>query len=50
MKRIYKSIALFLVMILMIGNATNDFVVVSTDGFIRTYFRPDSGKSYFDRQ
>lgn len=30
--------------------ATNDFVVVSTDGFIRTYFRPDSGKSYFDRQ
>ncbi|SNU06891.1 Fibronectin type III domain-containing protein [Lachnospiraceae bacterium] len=30
--------------------ATNDFVVVSTDGYIRTYFRPDSGKSYFDKQ
>ena len=30
--------------------ATNDFVVVSRDGYIRTYFRPDSGKSYFDKQ
>lgn len=29
---------------------TNDFVVVSTDGYIRTYFRPDSGKAYYDRQ
>lgn len=29
---------------------TNEFVVVSTDGFIRTYFCPDSGKRYFDRQ
>ena len=29
---------------------TNEFVVVSTDGFIRTYFLPDSGKAYFDRQ
>jgi len=30
--------------------ATNDFVVVSTDGYIRTYFWPDAGKAYFDRQ
>jgi len=29
---------------------TNEFVVVSTDGYIRTYFCPDSGKAYFDRQ
>ena len=29
---------------------TNEFVVVSTDGHIRTYFNPDAGKSYFDRQ
>lgn len=30
--------------------ATNDFVVVSTDGYIRTYFRPDDGIRYFQRQ
>lgn len=30
--------------------ATNEFVVVSTDGYIRTYFNPDSGKRYFDKQ
>lgn len=30
--------------------ATNEFVVLSTDGYIRTYFLPDGGKSYFDRQ
>lgn len=30
--------------------STNDFVIVSTDGYIRTYFRPDKGKDYFDRQ
>lgn len=30
--------------------ATNDFVVVSTDGYIRTYFRPDSGMKYFEKQ
>lgn len=30
--------------------STNDFVIVSTDGYIRTYFRPDKGKSYYDRQ
>ena len=29
---------------------TNEFVVVSKDGFIRTYFCPDSGKKYFDKQ
>ena len=25
-------------------------VVVSTDGYVRTYFNPDAGKKYFDRQ
>ena len=29
---------------------TNEFVVLSLDGFIRTYFLPSSGKKYFDRQ
>ena len=29
---------------------TNEFVVVSTDGYIRTYFYPNAGKKYFDRQ
>lgn len=29
---------------------TNEFVILSTDGFIRTYFLPDSGKKYYDRQ
>ena len=29
---------------------TNDFVIVSTDGYIRTYFRPDDGIDYFNRQ
>ena len=29
---------------------TGDFVVLSLDGYIRTYFRPSSGKKYFDRQ
>jgi len=29
---------------------TNEFVVLSTDGYIRTYFNPGSGKAYFDRQ
>ena len=29
---------------------TNEFVVVSTDGYIRTYFNPDAGRKYFDRQ
>ena len=29
---------------------TNEFVVVSKDGFLRTYFKPDKGKAYFDKQ
>lgn len=29
---------------------TNEFVVVSTDGYLRTYFNPDRGKAYFDKQ
>ena len=29
---------------------TNDFVILSTDGYIRTYFRPDGGKKYYDKQ
>ncbi len=30
--------------------STNEFVVVSTDGYIRTYFNPDRGIDYFNRQ
>lgn len=30
--------------------ATNEFVVVSTDGYIRTYFLPDRGIDYFNKQ
>ena len=30
--------------------ATNEFVVVSTDGYIRTYFCPDSGIKYYNKQ
>ena len=29
---------------------TNEFVILSKDGYIRTYFLPDAGKDYFDRQ
>ena len=29
---------------------TNEFVVVSTDGYIRTYFNPSDGIDYFNRQ
>ncbi len=29
---------------------TNEFVVVSVDGYIRTYFLPGSGKKYYDKQ
>ncbi len=29
---------------------TNEFVVLSTDGYIRTYFWPDAGKKYYDKQ
>ena len=30
--------------------STNEFVVLSTDGYIRTYYLPRGGKKYFDRQ
>lgn len=30
--------------------STNEFVIVSTDGYIRTYFKPNDGKDYFDKQ
>lgn len=30
--------------------STNEFVIVSTDGYIRTYFNPDAGISYYNRQ
>ena len=30
--------------------ATNEFVIVSTDGYIRTYFNPDSGIKYYNKQ
>ncbi len=30
--------------------ATNEFVILSTDGYIRTYFLPEGKKAYFDRQ
>ncbi len=30
--------------------STNEFVVLSKDGYIRTYFRPSGGKKYFDKQ
>ena len=29
---------------------TNEFVILSTDGYIRTYFNPSSGISYYNRQ
>ncbi len=29
---------------------TNEFVIVSTDGYIRTYFYPSGGISYYNRQ
>lgn len=29
---------------------SNEFVIVSTDGYIRTYFRPNDGIKYFNRQ
>lgn len=29
---------------------TNEFVVVSTDGYIRTYFNPSAGIDYYNRQ
>lgn len=30
--------------------STNEFVVVSTDGYIRTYFKPSAGIDYYNRQ
>lgn len=30
--------------------ASNDLVIVSTDGYIRTYFRPEDGIAYYNRQ
>lgn len=30
--------------------STNEFVIVSTDGYIRTYFYPDAGMDYYNRQ
>lgn len=30
--------------------ATNEFVVVSQDGYIRTYFNPNAGIDYYNRQ
>lgn len=29
---------------------TNEFVIVSTDGYIRTYFKPSAGIEYYNRQ
>lgn len=30
--------------------ATNEFVILSTDGYIRTYFLPDAGIKYYNKQ
>ena len=30
--------------------STNEFVVLSKDGYLRTYFLPDAGKKYYDKQ
>ena len=30
--------------------STNELVIVSTDGYIRTYFRPEDGIDYFNRK
>ena len=29
---------------------TNEFVIVSKRGYLRTYFKPDAGKRYYDKQ
>jgi pyocin large subunit-like protein len=29
---------------------TNEFVIVSPDGYIRTYFLPEDGIDYYNRQ
>ncbi len=30
--------------------STNEFVIVSTDGYLRTYFNPDRGIDYYNKQ
>ncbi|MDO4187472.1 MAG: hypothetical protein Q4D29_00650 [Lachnospiraceae bacterium] len=30
--------------------STNEFIIVSKDGYLRTYFKPTRGKAYFDNQ
>lgn len=30
--------------------SSNEFLVLSVDGYIRTYFKPDNGISYFNKQ
>ena len=30
--------------------ATNEIVFISTSGYLRTYFKPNDGKAYYDRQ
>lgn len=30
--------------------STNEFIIVSKDGYLRTYFKPSRGKAYFDKQ
>ena len=30
--------------------STNEFIIVSRDGYIRTYFKPSRGIDYFNRQ
>ncbi len=29
---------------------TNEFIIVSTDGYLRTYFKPEDGIDYYNRQ
>lgn len=29
---------------------TNEFIIISGDGYLRTYFKPSRGKAYFDSQ
>lgn len=35
---------------LFYNTKTNEFVVKTKDGFLRTYFKPQDGLSYFNRQ
>ncbi len=30
--------------------ATNELVIISTDGYIRTYFKPEDGRAYYNKQ